>query len=353
MIDCGATTINVPDTVGYIQPHEFAELITYLKKNIRNIDKAVISVHCHNDLGLAVANSLAAIHAGARQAEVTLTGIGERAGNAALEEVVMALDTRRDTYNLNNNIKTDQIFPSCRLLSHIIGQPIPPYKAIVGGNAFAHESGIHQDGMLKNRQTYEIMTPESIGRKGTDLVIGKHSGRHALKSKVEELGFKWLNEDDLNVIFNAVKELADRKAKIFDEDVEALILEKIYRKGKIEKKFELQYVSVHSGNTPMPPNAAVVMKVNGEEKKHTDFGAGPVDAVFKVIAEMTGRTPTLLQYAVNAITGGTDAQGDVTVRIEENGRTAVGRGSHDDIIVASANAYINALNSLATKEEER
>lgn len=349
-IKAGATTINIPDTVGYTQPEEFAALIRYLLEKVPNSDKAVFSVHCHNDLGLAVANTLAALRAGARQAEVTLSGIGERAGNASMEQVVMNLATRADLYQLETGIKTEQIYPSCRLLSRIIGQPIPPYKPIIGGNAFAHESGIHQDGMLKNRQTYEIMTPESIGRSGTDMVLGKHSGRAALVAKIKELGFAGLDEEQVNLVFDAVKRLADKKKQIFAEDVEALILEEIYR---IPDHYGLLRLTVLAGDTNIAPTAAVKMVVNGEEKQLSGFGVGPVDAVFNTIAAIIGRKPGLLEYSVSSITGGTDAQGEVTVKIEENGMASVGRGADGDIIVASAKAYINALNRLAKKGEDR
>ena len=348
VIAAGASTVNIPDTVGYAQPAEYAELIRYLLENVRGAEKAVFSVHCHNDLGLGVANTLAALRAGARQAEVTLSGIGERAGNAALEEVVMALNVRRDIYGLTTTIKTEQLFPSCRLLSLIIGRPIPANKAVVGANAFAHESGIHQDGMLKHRSTYEIMTPESIGRSGTEMVLGKHSGRHALKAKLEELGYR-LDEAQLDLVFQALKRLADKKEQVLTEDLEALVLEEIYR---IPDKYRLVYLSVLSGNMAIP-TAAMKIEVDGQEKQLADFGVGPVDAVFLTIARVCGRNPSLLQYSVNSVTGGTDAQGEVTVRIEENGVSAVGRGADPDIIVASAKAYLNALNRLAKKEEEK
>ncbi len=348
-IASGATTINIPDTVGYAQPGEFAELIGFLLEKVPNSDKAVFSVHCHNDLGLGVANTLAALKAGARQAEVTISGIGERAGNAALEEVIMALRTRPPYYGLETNIKTEQLFPTCRLLSRIIGQPIPPYKAVTGANAFAHESGIHQDGMLKNRQTYEIMTPESIGRSGTEMVLGKHSGRHALKGKLEELGYR-LEEEQVQTVFEAVKRLADRKKKIYDEDVEALVLEEVFR---IPDKYRLKYIHVQSGNVGVPPTAVVVMEVDGKEKKLSAFGVGPVDAAFNAISQIISLKPTLQEYLVSAITGGTDAQGEVTVKLKESGRTSVGRGSDGDIIVASAKAYLNALNRLAKKQEDK
>ncbi|MDQ7031491.1 MAG: 2-isopropylmalate synthase [Desulfonauticus sp.] len=347
-VESGAKVLNVPDTVGYTQPGEFFELITYLRKHVRGAEKVIFSVHCHNDLGLAVANTLAALKAGAKQAEVTVSGIGERAGNAALEEVIMNLTVRKEYYNFVTNVQTEQIYPTCRLLSLIIGQPIPPYKAIVGANAFAHESGIHQDGVLKNRLTYEIMTPQSVGKTSSDIVLGKHSGRHAIKQKLQELGYN-LGEEELNKVFLAVKNLADKKKKIYDEDVEAIVLEEVYR---LPDKFELKYLSAISGNMAIP-TAVLKMQVNGEEKKLADFGVGPIDAIFNTISRIVDRKPKLLRYSVNAITGGTDAQGEVTVRVEENNLTAVGRASDPDIIVASAKAYINALNRLVKKEEEQ
>ncbi|WP_165176178.1 2-isopropylmalate synthase [Desulfovibrio sp. ZJ369] len=348
-IKAGATTINLPDTVGYAQPEEFAALVDYVIKNTPNSDKAVFSVHCHDDLGLGVANTLAALKVGVRQAEVTLSGIGERAGNASLEEVVMALSVRRDYYALEHNIKTEQLYPSCRLLSMIIGQPIPNNKAVVGANAFAHESGIHQDGMLKNRETYEIMTPQSVGRSASSLVIGKHSGRNAVRNKFESMGYK-LDEEQLNLVFEAVKQLADRKKTLHDDDLMALIQQEIYR---IPDRLRLRHVSVQSSDAGgVPPTAAVLMDVDGMEKSGAGFGVGPVDALFNVIADIVGREPELEQYAINAITGGTDALGEVTVRIREKAYSAVGRGTHPDIFVASAKAYVDALNHLAKREEE-
>lgn len=347
-IKAGATTINIPDTVGYAQPQEYSDLIQFLKDNVSDIDKAFLSVHCHNDLGLATANTLAAVDAGARQVEVTLNGIGERAGNASLEEVVMALKVRGSYYDVYTQIQTDQIFPACRLLSMIIGQPIPAYKAVIGGNAFAHEAGIHQHGMLQNKQTYEIMTPESIGRPPSEMVLGKHSGRHACQRQLEDLGYR-LDQEQLTHIFAAVKSLADKKKQVFVEDLEALVLEEIYR---IPDKYKLIYLSSLSGNMAIP-TATLKLSVDGVEEKLSEFGVGPIDAVFNAICQLAGRCPKLLRYSVNAITGGTDAQGEVTVKLEDGDRTSIGRGSDPDIIVASAKAYINALNRLARKEEER
>ncbi|WP_297827403.1 2-isopropylmalate synthase [uncultured Desulfovibrio sp.] len=348
-IKAGATTINLPDTVGYAQPEEFAALVEYVIRNTPNSDKAIFSVHCHDDLGLGVANTLAALRVGVRQAEVTLNGIGERAGNAALEEVAMALRVRQDYYGLEHGIRTEQLYPSCRLLSMIIGQPIPNNKSIVGANAFAHESGIHQDGMLKNRETYEIMTPQSVGRTESNLVIGKHSGRNAVRSKFESMGYS-LDDEQLNMVFEAVKQLADRKKTLHDDDLMALIQQEVYR---IPDRLRLRHVSVQSSDAGgVPPTAAVLMDVDGMEKSGAGFGVGPVDALFNVIADMVGREPELEQYAINAITGGTDALGEVTVRLKEKGYSAVGRGTHPDIFVASARAYVDALNHLAKREEE-
>ena len=301
-IKAGATTINLPDTVGYAQPQEFADLIRYVIENTPNSDKAIFSVHCHNDLGLAVANTLAALSVGARQAEVTISGIGERAGNAALEELAMALRVRKDYYGLEHGIVTEQLYPSCRLLSMTIGQPIPNNKAIVGANAFAHESGIHQDGMLKNRETYEIMTPQSVGRNESNLVIGKHSGRNAVRNKFESLGYS-LDDDQLQIVFEAVKALADRKKTLHDDDLMALVQEEVYRMPDL---YRLRHVSVQSSDAGgVPPTAAVLMDVDGMEKSGAGFGVGPVDAIFNVINDMLGREPQLEQYAVNAVTGGT------------------------------------------------
>lgn len=348
-ISAGATTINLPDTVGYAEPDEFAQLVKYVIENTPGADKAIFAIHCHDDLGLGVANTLAALRVGARQAEVTLCGIGERAGNTSLEEVAMNLAVRKDYYGLESNIVSTQLYPSCRLLSMTIGQPIPHNKAIIGANAFAHESGIHQDGMLKNRQTYEIMTPQSVGRGSTNLVIGKHSGRNAVRSKFESMGYK-LDDEQLQTIFEAVKDLSDRKKKLYDEDLMALVQDKLYR---MPDSYRLSHVSVSSSDAGgVPPTAAVLMDVDGIEKSHAGFGVGPIDAVFNVIADMVGRQPELEQYSVNAITGGTDAMGEVTVRIAENGFSAIGRGAHPDIIVASAKAYVNALNHLVQAEKE-
>ena len=345
-VAAGAGVLNIPDTVGYAQPEEFAARIAYLKARIP--DNVIISVHCHNDLGLAVANTVAALRAGARQAEVTISGIGERAGNASLEELVMCLNVRKPYYGLTHNIDTRQLFPAARTLSRIIGRPIPPNKAVVGANAFAHESGIHQAGVIANPETYEIMTPESVGISGSNLVLGKHSGKNAVKSKLDSLGYR-LDAAQIGIILGAVKDLADKKAELYDEDLEAMVLEEIYR---IPDKYKLMHLGVHSGDSGVPPCAMLSIEIEGIRKDQAAFGNGPVDAVFGAIAAATGHQPKLEQFDISAVTGGTDALGDVTVRISENGSAAVGRGSHPDIINASARAYLNALNRLAKKREE-
>ena len=352
-IEAGACVVNIPDTVGYTQPFEYYDLIKYLMDNVKNIDKAMISVHCHNDLGSAVANSLAAVRAGARQVECTVLGIGERAGNAALEDVVMALNTRKELYGVETGIVTEQIFPSCRRLSQIIGMPIPPNKAIVGANAFAHESGVHQDGVLKNRLTYEIMTPASIGLTNNEIVIGKHSGSHAVRKKAEELGYS-LDDEQINVLFKAVKDLADKKEQVFDEDVEALILESVYRR---KDRFRLVDMSVFSGTGDVPPHAATVMEFGAEGeagiKRTSNFGEGSVDAVFQSIYSLVGVSPKLESYTVNAVTEGSDALAGVAVRIEHDGVKAVGRANDGDVVKASALAMVNALNRLEKAKEEK
>lgn len=349
VIAAGAKYINIPDTVGYAVPEAYANLVRYVIEHTPNASQAIFSVHCHDDLGLGVANTLAALSAGARQMEVTLCGIGERAGNAALEEVVMVLRTRQDLYQLDTNIRADQLFPSCRMLSMVIGQPIAANKAIVGGNAFAHESGIHQDGMLKNRETYEIMTPQSIGRNSTDLVIGKHSGRNAVRNKLDSLGYHSLTEEQFELVFEAVKSLADKKKVVHDEDMEALVLGEVYR---IPDQYKLLHISVQSSTEALPATAAIALQVGDEVRRHAGFGVGAVDAAFNVIAHILGRSATLERYAVNAITGGTDALGEVTVRLKDGSISSVGRGSDPDVIVASARAYVDAMNRLVKKERE-
>ena len=350
VIDAGATTVNIPDTVGYSIPSEFGALIKGIKENVSNIKKAVISVHCHNDLGLAVANSLAAVMNGARQVECTINGIGERAGNASLEEIVMILRTRKDILNIDTRIVTEHIYPTSRLISSITGIMVQPNKAIVGDNAFAHESGIHQDGLLKEKTTYEIMRPESIGLAKSTLVMGKHSGRHAFKIRLKELGYE-LSDENLNKAFERFKTLADQKKEVFDEDIEAIVADEVLR-IEIPERFRLATLNVVSG-TESTPSATVEMSLDGKQVKESGTGDGPVDAVYKTIAKMTKTKSKLLRYSVNAITGGTDAQGEVTVRLQENDHIVLGQGAHTDIIVASAKAYINALNKLEYKKKER
>ena len=343
VIEAGATTVNIPDTVGYSIPFEYFNIIKYLKDNVPNIDKAVISVHCHNDLGLAVANSLAAIQAGAEQVECTINGIGERAGNCSLEEVVMAMRTRRDILPYENNIKTEHIDAASRLLSTITGIVVQPNKAIVGANAFAHESGIHQDGVLKKRETYEIMRAEDVGWATNRMVLGKHSGRNAFRTRMQELGISFTSEDDVNAAFSRFKDLADKKHDIFDEDLQALMTE-----AGIEaenERFRLLALKVCS-ETGETPDANVTLWVNGEEKSAHAQGGGPVDAAFRAIEEIVHSDTELQLYSVSNITTGTDSQGEVTVRLEKAGNIVNGQGADTDIVIASAKAYINALNKV-------
>lgn len=341
-IEAGATTVNIPDTVGYALPSEFGGLIRFLKENVPNIDQVIISVHCHNDLGLAVANTLAAIEAGARQAEVTINGIGERAGNAALEEVVMCLHTRRDLIPVETRVDTTQIYPTSKLVRRITGIPVQPNKAIVGANAFAHESGIHQDGLLKEKATYEIMEPKTIGLSASELVMGKHSGRHAIKDRLKTMGYNNLSEEEIDQLTKRFKELADRKKQVYNEDLEALVLEEIFR---LPETFELEFLNVMSG-TQVSPVATVGLKIEGQSKKRAGFGVGPVDAVYQTVMALTGSKAELMRFTVSALTGGMDAQGEVTVRLKEGDKEALGRSSDQDILVASAKALINGLNRL-------
>ncbi|MEE9607182.1 MAG: 2-isopropylmalate synthase [Myxococcota bacterium] len=342
-IEAGASTLNVPDTVGYTQPEEYAELIGFLRERVPGIDAVVVSVHCHNDLGLAVANSLAAVRAGARQVECTVNGIGERAGNTSMEEVVMAIKTRPDVYaGLDTRIRTAEIYPASRLLASIIGVAVQPNKAIVGDNAFAHEAGIHQDGVLKAPITYEIMTPQSIGRPSNELVLGKHSGRHAFRERLAELGFE-LEGDEFQRAFQRFKDLADKKKTIYNEDLEAIVADSVIR---TDERYSLEDLTI-LGGTFAKPTATVELRIEGEVVKSTALGVGAVDAVFKAIAELTETKSELLRFQVNAITGGMDALGEVSVTVSEDGRRVIGHGAHSDIIVASAKAYVHALNKLA------
>jgi 2-isopropylmalate synthase len=340
-IAAGATTVNLPDTVGYAIPEEFADLVRYIRQQTPNIQKAVLSVHCHNDLGLATSNTIAAINAGARQAEVTINGIGERAGNTSLEEVVMALHTRANFLRRATAINTQFIYPTSRLVSMITGIIVQPNKAIVGANAFAHEAGIHQDGVLKNPMTYEIMKPETIGLSTSKLVLGKHSGRHALRTHLKDLGYD-LSDEELNLVFTKFKELADKKKHVMDEDLEAIVAEGILRTADV---FLLDYLHVTAGTTVLPM-ASVRLKINGRPAQGAGYGNGPIDAAFNTIAKLTDTASELLRFSVSALTGGTDAMGEVTVRLQENGLLALGKGADADIITASAKAYVNGLNRL-------
>lgn len=346
-IKAGASTINIPDTVGYTTPEEFHALISMLMNRVPNIDKAIISVHCHNDLGLAVANSLAAIRAGARQVECTINGIGERAGNAAMEEVVMALKVRGDIMPYYTNVETEQITPASHLISTITGFSVQPNKAIVGANAFAHESGIHQDGMLKHAGTYEIMTPESVGLNKSTLVMGKHSGRAAFKSKLAELGYE-LGDNEMQDAFVRFKDLADKKKDVYDEDIVALVDDQMMRANDRIRFVSLQVIAGSKG----PQSAELELTIDDVLKTTKSTGDGPVDATFNAIKTLFPHEVKLQLYQVHAVTEGTDAQAQVTVRLEEGGKTVNGQGADTDTLVASAKAYIHALNKLLVKREK-
>jgi 2-isopropylmalate synthase len=349
VIDAGATTLNIPDTVGYNVPEQFGSLIRNLRERIPNSDKAIFSVHCHNDLGLAVANSLSAVMNGARQVECTINGLGERAGNAALEEIVMAVKTRRDIFPCNiDHLDTSQIMNCSRLVSGITGFPVQPNKAIVGANAFAHESGIHQDGVLKSRETYEIMRAEDVGWSANRMVLGKHSGRNAFKTRLKELGAEFASEAELNEAFARFKELADKKHEIFDEDLQALVTEASLEAGNEWLKLVGLKVCSETGETP---NATITLRVNDEEQFAESIGGGPVDAAFKAIEKLINSGCGLQLYSVNNITSGTDSQGEVTVRLEKGGHIVNGQGADTDIVIASAKAYVNALNKIMEPAE--
>lgn len=346
-INAGATTINIPDTVGYTIPEEFGELIAMLVKRVPNSDKAIYSTHCHNDLGLAVANSLAGVSNGARQIECTINGLGERAGNAALEEIVMSLRTRQDRLPFVTGIDTECITRASKLVSTITGFTVQPNKAIVGANAFAHESGIHQDGMLKHAQTYEIMTPESVGLTKSTLVMGKHSGRHAFRVKLKELGYE-LGDNALQEAFRRFKDLADKKKEVYDEDLVALVDDEVLR-GNDRIQFESLMVVCGSRG---PQTAELELDVDGEHCSTKAVGDGPVDATFNAIKALVPHEARLQLYQVNAVTEGTDAQAEATVRLEEDGKSVNGQGADTDTLVASARAYVNALNKLMVKREK-
>ena len=344
VIDAGATTVNIPDTVGYNVPQQFGSLIGNLIERVPNSDKAVFSVHCHNDLGLAVANSLSAVMNGARQVECTINGLGERAGNASLEEIVMAVSTRQDIFDCTvDHLDKTQIVPCSRLVSNITGFTVQPNKAIVGVNAFAHESGIHQDGVLKNRETYEIMRAEDVGWSANRMVLGKHSGRNAFRTRLQELGVTFESEEDLNAAFVRFKDLADKKHEIFDDDLQAIVTETNLEAENERVKLVGLKVCSETGETP---NAVITLNVDGEEKQGTSNGGGPVDAAFKAIETVVDSGTELQLYSVNNITSGTDSQGEVTVRLQKNGSIVNGQGADTDIVIASAKAYINALNKV-------
>lgn len=342
VINAGATTVNIADTVGYIIPSEFGERIEDIQRNVPNIDKAVLSVHCHNDLGLSVANSLAAVKAGVRQVEGCINGLGERAGNASLEEIIMAIETRNDFFDVSTNIDTTQIYRTSRLVSDITGFPVQPNKAIVGANAFRHASGIHQDGVLKDSSTFEIMDPKSIGWPSNSLVLGKLSGRAGLRARLEELGFH-LKQEELNEVFESFKELADRKREVTDQDLETL-LSNTRRTADIPTVYDLEHVQVSTGDHDVPTATVKIRNPEGEEITDAATGTGPVDAVYMAINRVIGIENRLTEFRVDSVTEGIDAIGDVTIRIELQGNAFVGRGSDTDIIVASAKAYMNALN---------
>ncbi len=342
VVKAGATVLNVPDTVGYITPAEFHQLLIRLKNEVYHADNVIFSVHCHNDLGLAVANSLTAVEAGARQVECTINGIGERAGNASLEEIVMALKVRNQHFQVDTNIISEQLFQSSRLLTKLTGTVIQANKAIVGANAFAHEAGIHQAGIIKNALTYEIMKPESVGVSVNQLVLGKHSGRAALNTKINSLGYE-VSDTELRNIFKKFKKLADKKKIVYDEDLEVLLMEE--RSSGVEK-YKLVSVNVTSG-TETIPTATVILEVDGKRlPAKASLGDGPVDAAFNTIREIVNIPCVLTAFVIKAVTGGTDAQGTVSVSIEWEGIKASGRGSHTDIVVASARSFVNALNRL-------
>ena len=347
-IKAGATTINIPDTVGYTVPQEYFEIITMLRERVPNIDKAIISTHCHNDLGLAVANSLSGVQAGARQVECTINGLGERAGNAALEEIVMALNVRNDAMPQWTNIETTSLARASKLVSSVTAFPVQYNKAIVGQNAFAHESGIHQDGMLKNNQTYEIMTPESVGISQTSLVMGKHSGRHAFREKIKALGYE-LGDNQLQEAFTRFKDLADRKKHVFDDDIVALVDDEVAKGADRVKLVSLRVIAGSVG----PQQAMLKLEIDGKETEIDSTGDGPVDATFNAINALFPHEANLQLYQVHAVTEGTDAQAEVSVRLEEKGKTVTGRAADTDTMVASARAYVSALNKLLIKREKQ
>ena len=350
VIEAGANTVNIADTVGYTIPAEFHNRLTLIRENVPNIDQAVMSVHCHNDLGMSVANSLAAVLAGARQVEGCINGLGERAGNAALEEIIMAIETRPDLFNVGTNIDTRQIYRTSRLVSDITGFPVQPNKAVVGANAFRHASGIHQDGVLKDRSTFEIMDPRAVGWPSNELVLGKLSGRAGLNSRLEELGYS-LEQAELDEAFEAFKDLADKKREVSDADLVSLMSSR-RRRVDVPAVYRLEHVQVSSGNHDVPTATVSIEGPDGDLMTDAATGTGPVDAVYKAINRIVHVDNTLTEFRVDAVTEGIDAIGDVTIRIEADGSVYIGRGSDTDIIVASAKAYMNALNRLVSANDE-
>jgi 2-isopropylmalate synthase len=354
VIEAGATTLNIPDTVGYVLPYEYGQIIAQLKSDVPGMDKCIISTHCHNDLGMAVANSLAGVQNGARQVECTVNGLGERAGNAALEEIVMAIRTRTDFFShsagrgLSTNINTKEIHRTSQLVSRLTGFVIQPNKAIVGANAFAHEAGVHVDGVLKERTTYEIMTPESIGLGSSRMVLGRHTGRHGFADRCKQLGFK-LTKDEVDHAYQRFLEIADKKKEVFDDDVAAIINDEI--RVVVEHTYEMEYLHVACGTGTLP-TASVKIRIKGETKQAAACGDGPVDAAYEAIREATGLAPKLQSYSIRAITGGKEALGEATVLINEDGRTFVGRGISTDIIEASAKAYVDAINRMVAVKKQ-
>ncbi len=345
-IEAGATTLNIPDTVGYAIPHDYADMITDLVENVPGAENVIFSTHCHNDLGLATANSIAGVNAGARQIECTINGYGERAGNASLEECVMAMKTRKDLLGLETGIVTTEIYRASQLAARLMGMPLQANKAIVGANAFAHESGIHVDGLLKHRETYEIMTPESVGVPGSKMVLGRHSGRHGFKARCKELGFE-LAEEQVTAAYERFLKLADKKKEVFDEDIVALLEDEL---PSTEETFHLDYLQCTSGTGTLP--SATVRIIRGDENlQEAAWGDGPVDAAYHAITKATGLNPTLENYSIRAVTGGTEAMGEATVRIRNEGRVFVGRGASTDIVEASAKAFIMALNNMVARSK--
>jgi 2-isopropylmalate synthase len=348
VIDAGATTVNIPDTTGYSIPELYGGLIADIRANVPNIAKAIISVHCHNDLGMAVANSLAGVKNGARQVEATINGIGERAGNAAMEEVVMAIRTRKDFFGLETRIKTEEFYRTSRMVADMLGMPVPVNKAVVGDNAFAHSSGIHVDGVLKKRETYEIMKPEEVGSPKTRVVLTARTGRHGLRHRLEILGHR-LSKKELDRAYKRFLEIADKKHEVFDEDIAAIISDEIHA---VENVYELEYLHVACGTGTLP-TASVKMTVQGEEKQAAACGDGPVDAAYEAIREATGLCPKLENYSIRAVTAGKEALGEATVKIREAGQAFIGRGLSTDIIEASAKAYVDAMNRMTAAKKSK